>query len=63
MDANLVGPLLVVNEVGLHVQQALVVVHVLGEVRVLWVLLQEGVGGGHGLLQVVRLKTNNNGEK
>lgn len=41
---NLVRLLLVVDEVLVHVEQSLVVVHVLGQVGVSGVLLQEGVG-------------------
>lgn len=49
--------LLVVDEVFLHVQQRLVVVHVLGQLVIIWVPFQEGVGRCHRLLQVVELVT------
>ena len=39
-----------VDEVRVHSGQALVVVHVLGEVGLFWILLKEGVSRGHGLL-------------
>lgn len=46
-----------VDEVFLHVQQRFVVVHVLGQLVIIWVPFQEGVGGCHRLLQVVELLT------
>lgn len=47
--------LLVVDEVLVRFQQSFVVVHVLGELVITRVLLQEGVGRGHRFLQVVEL--------
>ena len=39
-----------VDEVRVHGGQALVVIHVLGEVGVFWILLKEGVSRGNSLL-------------
>lgn len=58
LGTNLVWLFLVVDEILLHVEQRLVVVHVLGQVRVTGVLLQEGVGCCYGLLHVVVLWRN-----
>lgn len=50
--------LLLVDEIFLHIEQRLVVIHVLGQVGISWVLLQEGVGRCYSLLQVVKLGNN-----
>lgn len=59
--AYFVRLLLVVEEMVLHVQHRLVVVHVLGQIGVSGVLLQEGVGCCHCLLQVVQLQERERG--
>lgn len=50
--------LLVVDKIFIHVKQALVVVHVFGQIGLLWVFLEEGVSCRHSLLHVVKLRRN-----
>lgn len=58
ISTDLIRLLLGVDEIFLHIKQRLVVVHVLGQRRILRVLLQEGVSCCDRFLHVVQLQKN-----